>query len=227
MATGLPFDVMDALIFDMDGVLVDSVGYWNDVRARVITEALGVNEVDVSNLVGLNAHDEYAYLAERNDVELLKETYVSLLEEHAEEIYRERVSLFDDYEQVLTNAIEKDVRLGLVSASNRRWVEMVVDRFDLGEYFDIVVAGDDVPGPSKPEPAIYNHTLTQLGATADTCIAVEDSEHGVTAATRAGLYCLGYAHHRGQPLRHADETVGTEQALYERLIELCTSDSIP
>lgn len=217
---------MDALIFDMDGVVVDSVGYWNDVRSRLITNELGVNNVAVSDLVGLNADDEYAYLAERNDVELSKETYVSLLEEHAEEIYRERVSLFDDYERVLTTATEKDVRLGLVSASNRRRVEMVVDRFDLGEYFDIVVAGDDVPGPSKPEPTIYNHALTRLGAAADECIAIEDSEHGVTAATRAGLYCLGYAHHPGQPLRHANETIGTEQALHERLLELCTSDSI-
>lgn len=218
---------MDALIFDMDGVVVDSVGYWNDVRARLITDELGVDDVAVSELVGLNAEDEYAYLAERNDLELSKEAYISLLEGHAEEIYRERVSLFNDYDRVLTNAIEKGVRLGLVSASNRRRVEMVVDRFDLDEYFDIVVAGDDVPGPSKPEPTIYNHALTQLRATADACIAVEDSEHGVTAATRAGLYCLGYAHHRGQPLRHADETINTEQALYERLLELCTSDSIP
>lgn len=217
---------MDALIFDMDGVVVDSVGYWSDVRTKLITKELGISDVDISDLVGLNAEDEYAYLAERNDVELSKKSYVSLLEEHAEEIYRERVSLFDDYDQVLTKAIENDMRLGLVSASNRRRVEMVVDRFGLSEHFDIVVAGDDVPGPSKPEPTIYNHALTQLGAAADECIAVEDSEHGVTAATRAGLYCLGYAHHRRQPLQHADETIGTEKALHERLLELCRVGSI-
>jgi HAD superfamily hydrolase (TIGR01509 family) len=218
---------MDVLIFDMDGVVVDSVGYWNDVRARLIADELGVDNVAVSELVGLNAEDEYAYLAERHDLELPKETYVSLLEEHAEEIYRERVSLFSDCEQVLTEAIENDVRLGLVSASCRRRVEMVVDRFDLHEYFDIVVAGNDVPGPSKPEPAIYEHALTELGAAVNECLAVEDSNHGVTAATRAGLYCLGYACHRGQPLRHADETIGTETRLCQRLIELCRSGSMP
>lgn len=218
---------MDALIFDMDGVVVDSVGYWSDVRARLIAEELGVDDVAVSDLVGLNAEDEYAYLAERNDLELPKEAYVSLIGEHAEEIYRKRVSLFGDYERVLTEAIENDVRLGLVSASYRRRVEMVLDEFGLHEYFDIVVAGNDVPGPSKPEPTIYEHAITRLGAAADECIAVEDSEHGVTAATRAGLYCLGYAHHRGQPLRHADESIDTEPALYERLIELCRSGSIP
>lgn len=217
---------MEALIFDMDGVVVNSVGYWNEIREEIITEELGVDDVDVSKLVGMNADDEYDYLAEDHALERSKESYVTLLEDRANEIYRERVSILTDYEDILATARENGFRLGLVSASYRTRVEMVLDRFDLEQYFDAAVAGDDITGPSKPEPAIYEHAVSLLEVDPDEAVTVEDSEHGVTAATEAGLYCIGYAHHPGQPLDHADETVATESELRDRLSEICRTGSV-
>lgn len=217
---------MNALILDMDGVVVDSVDYWNEIRTEIIATELGVDDVDISELVGMNAHDEYEYLSERHTLGRSKESYVSLIEDHAREVYHERVSLFPELPEVLRTAIDNEIRPGLVSASYRTRVEMVVRRFDLKPYFDVVVAGDDVPGPSKPDPAIYDHAVSRLGADAAACIAVEDSEHGVSAAKEAGLYCLGYAHHPGQPLEHADERIGSAGALRSRLAELCRDRTV-
>lgn len=217
---------MKALIFDMDGVVVNSVGYWNEIREEIIREDLGIEDVDVSELVGMNADDEYDYLAEDHTPQRSKESYVSLLEERANEIYRERVSILTDYEEILAAARESGLRLGLVSASYRTRVEMVLDRFDLEQYFDAAVAGDDITGPSKPEPAIYEHAVSLLETEPEKAVTVEDSEHGVTAAKEAGLYCIGYAHHPGQPLEHADETVDTEAELRERLLEICHAGSV-
>lgn len=217
---------MQALIFDMDGVVVDSVEYWNEIREEIIQNELGVEAVDVTELVGMNAHDEYDYLGKSNDLHRSKESYVSLLEGRADEIYRERVTLFSELEEILRTATEDNIKLGIVSASYRSRVEMVLDRFDLEQYFDAVVAGDDVSGPSKPDPAIYNHALTLLEVDGDRCVAVEDSEHGVTAATSAGIYCIGYAHHPQQPLDEAEETVARPEELRTRLHELCRTGSI-
>lgn len=217
---------MDALIFDMDGVVVDSVGHWNEVRERLIQEELGVADVDVTDLVGMNAHDEYDYLATDNDLERSRESYVSLLSEHAEDIYRDRVGLLHGLEDVLRLAVRNGIALGVVSASYRRRVEMVLDRFGLDDYFDVVVAGDDVQGPSKPDPAIYEHATSLLDVDPAACVAVEDSEHGVTAAKGAGLYCIGYAHHPTQPLDDADETFDAEDRLVDRLRELCRTRSV-
>ncbi|MFC4986697.1 HAD family hydrolase [Saliphagus infecundisoli] len=217
---------MKALIFDMDGVVVNSVGYWNEIREEIIRDELGVDNVDVEELVGMNADDEYDYLAEDHTLQRSKESYVSLLEDRANEIYRERVSILADYEELLAAARESGFRLGLVSASYRTRVEMVLNRFDLDQYFDAAVAGDDITGPSKPEPAIYEHAVSLLKVEPEEAVTVEDSEHGVTAAKGAGLYCIGYAHHPGQPLEHADETVETETELRERLHEICRTGSV-
>jgi hypothetical protein len=119
---------MDALIFDMDGV-VGSVGYWSDIR-KLITEELGINDVDTSDLVGLNAVDEYASLAERNDVELSKESYVPLLGEHAEELYGERISLFDDYDQGLTKAIAHETTAQIELLNGKRSRRISARRLD-------------------------------------------------------------------------------------------------
>lgn len=217
---------MKALIFDMDGVVVNSVDYWNEVRAEIIREELGIDAIDVSELVGMNSHDEYDYLSERHQPERSRESYVSLLEERASEIYRDHVSMLSGLVTILQTANETGLSLGIVSASYRSRVEMVLDRFDLNPYFDVAVAGDDISGPSKPDPGIYEHAVSLLEVKPDECVTVEDSEHGVTAAKEAGLYCLGYAHHPGQPLERADERFKEETELRTRLEEICRTQSL-
>lgn len=217
---------MEAIILDMDGVMVDSVEHWNGVRERVIREELGVPDVDVSELVGMNAHDEYDYLAREHDLRQSKEAYVEHIRSHAETIYLEHVSLLPGLERVFDAATRNGFLLGLVSASYRRRVEMVLDRFNLSDTFDAVVAGDDLAGPSKPDPAIYDHATSLLDVGADECVAVEDSEHGVAAATAAGVYCLGYACHPGQPLSDADERFKDPSAVIERLQTISRNRSI-
>lgn len=214
---------MEAIIFDMDGVVVDSVEYWNELREAVIREELGVDPVDVSELVGMNAGDEYDYLARDHRLRRSKESYVDLLERNASEVYRERVDLLPRFEVTVDTLARNGLSVGLVSAAYRRRVEMVLDRFDLHDRFDVVVAGDDVPGPSKPDPAIYEYALSQLGVDSGGCVAVEDSEHGVSAAKRAGVRCIGYARRSDQQLASADEVVTDPDALADRVIERCRS----
>lgn len=211
---------MEALIFDMDGVVVDSVGHWAAVRERIIADELGVPDVDISDLIGLNARDEYDYLAKDHELARPQDEYVDLLDAYVEEIYEERTVLLAGFEDVLRKATANEIQLGLVSASDRRRVEMVLERFELYE-FDIVVAGDDLSGPSKPDPAIYEHATSLLDVAGNQCVAVEDSEHGVAAAKGAGMYCIGYAHHPDQPLAAADETFEAPEALISRLLECC------
>ncbi|WP_096391808.1 HAD family hydrolase [Halopenitus persicus] len=217
---------MNTLLFDMDGIVVDSVGYWNEIRAEIITEKLSVNDVSISELVGMNAEDEYEYLAKNHELPLPKAAYVSLIDEYAETVYREYVTIFPKFETILRDATENGISVGLVSASPRRRVEMVLDRFGFETYLDIVVAGDDLSGPSKPDPTIYEHTASRLGVPTDACVTVEDSEHGVTAAKEAGMYCLGYACHSGQPLERANETFEKRDVLRARLRELCNSGDV-
>jgi len=82
--------------------------------------------------------------------------------------------------------------VALVSSSPHRWIDYVLERFEIRGSFDAVVSADDVDGPSKPAPTIYEHAAGELGIDPTECVAVEDSEHGVAAATAAGMTVIGY-----------------------------------
>lgn len=220
---------MTAVIFDMDGVLVDSVAHWQDERRRVIVDELGLQTVDVDELVGMNTHDEYELLAERFDLDLSQSEYVDRLGEQAATIYGERVEPLSGLDDLLESLDERGVTLGLATATYSRRAEMVLQRFDLDETFDAVVTADDVDGKSKPAPDIYLDAASALGVDPGHCIAVEDSRNGALAADRSGMYCIGYDGPNGpdQNLDAATEVVSSPSELADRLLELVVKEQLP
>lgn len=209
---------VDAVLFDMDGVLVNSVAYKYDHWDEVLRETYGLRDVETDELVGLNVNDKYDYLVDAHGIDAEREAVVGALTEDADRIYRERVDLLTGVESTLDWLAERSLATGLVSASGRSSVESVVTRFDLDDRFDVVVSTDDITGDSKPDPAIYRHAASALGVEPTSCLAVEDSPHGVTAASRAGAYVLGYAppDSPDRDIDHADEVVTTSDGLCER-----------
>lgn len=212
---------VEALIFDMDGVLVNSVEHWTAVREAVIREELGTTDIDGTDLIGLSPDDEFDRLARNHDFQLTRAEYRARLEAHAEEIYSDRVDLLPGLPAVLELARDRGITLGLVSAARRSWIDLVLERFELAPFFDGIVGGDEVPGPSKPDPSIYHHAVEILGNDPGACVAVEDSAHGVASARGAGVYCIGYDHHPTEDLSAADEIVRSPRALVDRLRDIC------
>lgn len=203
----------------MDGVIVNSVTYKHEQRTRVVREEFGLADADVDQLIGLNTHDKYDYLVENAGLTLGKDEFLERFDRNIEQVYTEQVDLLAELEDTLEWLDERGVKTALASASSRRRVEIVVDRFGLGEHLDAVVSADDISGESKPDPAIYRHAASLLDVDPTTCVAVEDSTHGATAATSAGMYCIGYApeYHPPQDLDHADEVVTTAADLHDRV----------
>lgn len=203
----------------MDGVLVNSVTYKHEQRTRVVREEFGLTDADVDQLIGLNTHDKYDLLVENEELSIRKDEFLDRFDRGIEQVYTDKVELLAEIENTLEWLDERGVKTALASASNRQRVEIVVDRFSLDEHLDTVVSADDISGDSKPDPAIYRHTAALLDVDPTDCVAVEDSTHGVTAATSAGMYCIGYAPecHPPQDLDHADEVVTTAPDLHERI----------
>lgn len=183
----------EATFFDMDGVTVETAHVWRDVEeTHVLPEAVESSEVDGTAIRGLGVSDAYERLASMDGVDLAvdREEFGRLYHDRVEEVYRERARLLPGYHDVLSDLDAAGHRVGLVSASQRAWVEHVLDRFDLHEAFDVVVGADDVPGPSKPAPDCYEQAAHTVGVDPERALAVEDSPHGIEAATSAGMYCL-------------------------------------
>jgi HAD superfamily hydrolase (TIGR01509 family) len=209
-----------AVVFDMDGVIVDSERYWEGVMEAVIEEAVTDSDVTPADLTGVNVLDQHAMLAERDAVSVDRDAYFDLYDRKARSIYTERASLMDGFHHLLDALRDRGLALALVTSSFPEWVEMVFERFDLDGRFDAVVSAAELDRPGKPEPDIYEHAAAELGVDPGECVVVEDSESGATAAHRAGAYVVGYQPDpdSGQDLSVADEVVGGPEELRERLL---------
>ena len=213
---------MQAVCFDMDGVLVDSESYWEPAeRERIYPAAVPDVEVDPAETTGMNYREIYDHLAERYPVALSREEFLSLYDETADDIYGGQVALLEGLPDLLAALRAEGVALALVSSSPHAWIDVVLERFDLGDAFDAVISAEDVDAPGKPEPYVYEHAAGALGVDPRAAVAVEDSRHGVAAAVAAGMTAVGYrsASNRTVDLSRADVVVERPDELRSALLE--------
>lgn len=208
---------MVAVIFDMDGVIVDSERYWEENTEDVLEEAVASDEVSFSDVQGMNVMDQYDHITEEFTVNISKEEYFARYDEKAAEVYQEHVDLLQGFRQMLEQIRADGIPVALVSSSFRHWIQMVLDRFELDDAFSLVVSAEDIDGRSKPAPDIYIYAAEQLGVDPGECVVIEDSSHGVNAAKNAGMRCIGFRTdiNAAQDLSHADIIVEGEEELQE------------
>ncbi|NHX36965.1 MULTISPECIES: HAD family hydrolase [Halolamina] len=210
---------MDALLFDMDGVVVDSEDHWHPAEREDLLPAVLAGEVpDVGEITGMPYREIYAYLDANYETTVSEAEFVDRYDETAAGIYQERVELLDGLSGIRERAREAGVPVGLVSSSPPTWMGYVLDRFGLA--FDLTLSNDQVPGPGKPEPDIYEAAADRLGVEPSACVAVEDSRNGSLAAQRAGMVVVGYRvdHNAETDLSACDVVCAGSEELREELL---------
>jgi beta-phosphoglucomutase-like phosphatase (HAD superfamily) len=113
------------------------------------------------------------------------------------------------------------LKLAVASSSESAWVYYHLDRLDLHHFFDVVFTSDDI-SPAKPDPALYNASLSALQLNPAEAIAFEDSPNGITAARAAGIYCVAIPNQisRSLDLSHASRIIPSLKELpLQQLIE--------
>ncbi|HIQ73488.1 MAG TPA: HAD family phosphatase [Candidatus Cottocaccamicrobium excrementipullorum] len=179
----------EAVIFDMDGVLVDSEPVYLQAMLRFAQKKNPqVKEEDIHGTVGRTAKDTWSIMEKaihngQSWQELRKE-------------YHQWTGVYDstDYRAIFRpearNLIqklkEKGYKLAVASSTHRQLVLHVLFQNQILSYFDVVVTGDMFTR-SKPDPEIYHYTANALGVSEENCFVVEDSTPGITAAHRAGM----------------------------------------
>lgn len=200
---------MDALLFDMDGVVVDSERYWAEHEAETIFPATVDGVVDPHAVAGTNVADLYDHLDAEYGTTATKAEFLATYDDHAEVVYGHRARLLPTFDATISVARDRDAAVGLVSSSPVRWIDLVLDRFDLRETFDAVVSADHVDR-GKPSPAVYELAARRLDVDPSSCVAVEDSTVGVTAARRAGMRTVGLLSPDGDETALADADLLTD-----------------
>ena len=213
---------MKAVIFDMDGVIVDSEAQWKAVEAEFFRETVaGWKEADNDRITGLGVEDLHRFLVKEFDFTMGKVEFLAHCDVSATKVYRDRVDCSEGFLELARHLKHKGVRTAIASSSPERWIKIVVERFELTPLLDTIVSADDVGGKTKPLPDIYLEAATRLNLPPVECLAIEDSSIGLLAAKRAGMKVAAFrtGHNEGQDLSTADFELGSFAGLnYERLI---------
>jgi HAD superfamily hydrolase (TIGR01509 family) len=182
-----------AVVFDLDGVLVDSEPVWEDVRRAVVAEHGGRWQPDSQRrLMGMSTPEWAAYLSQELGVGLPPATVAELVIDAMARRYQVRLPLMDDAVDAVHRMASR-WPLGLASSSPRRLIDLALDRADLARFFAVSVSTEEVER-GKPAPDVYLEVARRLGRDPRSCAAVEDSSNGLRSAARAGLLVVAVPH---------------------------------
>jgi HAD superfamily hydrolase (TIGR01509 family) len=194
--------VIRAVIFDLDGLLVDSEVYWERAR-RAYCAGVGCEWRNQDELAakGKNSREWAALIQERcRDTPSLEEI-ISGVTRQMEALYRERLPLLPGAVESV-ELLHARYPLGLASSSPPQLIRFVLDESGILEYFSAIVSSDDV-GRGKPDPAVFLEAGRRLGALPDGIAVFEDSSSGIQAAKAAGMHVIAVPNAHFPPTREA------------------------
>ena len=201
--------VIEAVIFDMDGVIVDSEHVWNEARETLARERGGRwHDGAQRDMMGMSSLEWSRYM---HDVIGLAESPEEISAEvvgRLQAIYRAELPLIDGALDGVRR-IAGGWPLGLASSSNRELIDLVLDLAGLVPYFEATVSSEEV-ARGKPSPDVYLETARRLGVDPSGCAAIEDSTSGIRSAKAAGMRVVAIPNPRYPPdeeaLSEADVT---------------------
>jgi HAD superfamily hydrolase (TIGR01509 family) len=181
--------VIDAVVFDLDGVLIDSEPVWEEVRHQLVDERAGHWPPDAqARLMGMSTNEWATYLSQELGVGLAPAEVAALVIDRMAERFARRLPLLPGALDALRR-LSVHWPLGLASSSPRRLIDAVLARSDLAGLFTVTVSTEEVDR-GKPSPDVYLDIAMRLGCEPGSCIAVEDSTNGLRSALSAGFCCV-------------------------------------
>lgn len=213
--------MIEAIVFDLDGVLLDSEPVWEEVRRQVVAEFDGRWNPDTqSRLMGMSTTEWASYLHADLGVRLPPELIAHTVIERIAARYRDRLPLMHGAAQAVRR-LARRWPLGMASSSPPALIEYVLSDPAFGPHFSVAMSTEQV-AHGKPAPDIYIAVMQRLGVTPLQCAAVEDSTNGLASAARAGLHVIAIPHPRYPPdpdaVRAADLVVPDLSALTPELV---------
>jgi HAD superfamily hydrolase (TIGR01509 family) len=208
--------VIEAVVFDLDGVIIDSEHVWDEARRELAAERGGRwHERASRDMMGMSSPEWSRYM---HDVIGLSEPPEEINEEvvhRLDELYRRELPL-------LAGAVEAVERLaahwplGLASSSNRELIDLVLELSGVAQDFRATVSSEEV-ARGKPAPDVYLEAARRLGVAPERCAAIEDSENGIRSAKAAGMRILAIPNPQYPP---AEAALSLADDLLESISEL-------
>jgi HAD superfamily hydrolase (TIGR01509 family) len=209
--------MLKAVIFDMDGVLVDSMPYHADAWVSVFKDVgINIRREDIYNIEGSN-HIGIINLVFKKAGRTPEPTDFLKFAQKKQEIFSKinKAKVFDGIYECI-NSLKNNYLLGVASGSDRAVVIELIERF-FPDTFSAIVSGNDVK-EGKPSPEPYLKAVEMLKVSKDECIVIENAPLGVESAKMAGLYCIAIPTYvKPELLKGADVVLANHAMLKEYL----------
>ena len=208
--------IFDAVIFDLDGVLVDSEGVWNDARRDIALQHGGRWPAGAQRaMMGMSSTEWSSYMHTELGVLLTPEQISEEVVARLAALYRERLPLIPGAREAVSG-LAQDWPLGLASSANRPIIELVLDLSGLRTFFKATVSSEEV-SRGKPAPDVYLEAAARLGVAAGRCAAIEDSSNGLRSAAAAGMTVFAVPNREFPP---SDDALALADEVLDSLTQL-------
>ena len=214
--------MIEAVVFDLDGILIDSEHVWDEVRQQLAEERGGRwNENASRDMMGMSSLEWSRYMRDVVGLTEEPEEISAEVVRRLEDRYRRELPLIAGAEQAVERIAER-WPLALASSSNRELIDLVLESSGLGRYFEASVSSEEV-ARGKPAPDVFLEAARRLGAEPTRCAAVEDSENGILAAKAAGMRTIAIPNPQYPPhddaLAAADAVLATIEDLAPAVVD--------
>jgi HAD superfamily hydrolase (TIGR01509 family) len=180
-----------AVVFDMDGVLLDSEPLHHAVVNEVLAaEGVSLGDDEYTRYIGTTDEDTWRDLIERYALRDPLQDYRTRYDAAILRAYRRYSVPAEGARSLVAGLCARGVKLAVASSSRQEWVETALASLGFAEAFDVVITGDMV-ARGKPDPEIYLRAADGLKLPPSLCLAIEDSPHGIAAACAAGMRAIG------------------------------------
>ena len=200
-----------AVVFDLDGVLIDSEQVWDDIREALAHERGGRwHEGAQRDMMGMSSPEWSRYMHERIGLAEPPEEINRIVVERMLERYAEGPPWLPGAIDAVRR-LAADFVLGLASSSNRELIDRVLEAGGIAACFRATASSEEVAA-GKPAPDVYLEVARRLGVDPHECTAIEDSHNGIRSAKAAGMRCVAIpnAHFPpGEAIAEADAVVGS------------------
>jgi HAD superfamily hydrolase (TIGR01509 family) len=212
---------VEAVIFDLDGVLIDSEGAWAEVRREFVAERGGAwHDGAQRDMMGMSSPEWSRFMAEELGVDLPPERISDEVVGRLAALYRTRLPVLPGAREAVARLAAR-WPLGLASSSNRPLIDLVLEAGGFAPYFRATVSSEEVEH-GKPAPDVYLTAARKLGVDPPGCAAVEDSHNGILAAAAAGMRVIAIPNAEFPPgdeaLAAAAETLPSVGALTAEVV---------
>ena len=187
--------VIKALVFDLDGVLIDSEQVWDEVRESYAGENGGKWHANAqTDMMGMNSREWSRYMHDEIGLRQSPEEISQQVADRVAGVYRRKLPLLQGAVEAVQRLAER-WPLAVASSSNRPVIDLVLELAGLTRCFAVTVSSEEVRH-GKPEPDVYEEAARQLAVAPAHCAAIEDSQNGILSAVSAGMLVIAIPNRR-------------------------------